>query len=219
MHSCFVVELQSTLLPDAALRPEGAESPHQLPSSPEEGLLTREPKPGSISYPTCSNRFGNLSRPIVIDPGKLMFKPSSPPRSAPVDQAILCRGCGYDLRAHETGNRCPECGRSTYDARINATPVRMSIESDSGMGLLQLSFLFALIPLSGILNLSMVGGVMAVLAIFGPLFHITGQWRFNRSPLQACEESRAIGPVPLTAILELTVANVMVKGTLVDTTL
>ena len=130
---------------------------------------------------------------------------NTPPNTNPGKQAIRCRGCGYDLRAHATGNRCPECGRSTYDAMLNATPVRMSIESDSGMPLVQLSFLLAVIPLSGLLVFSKLGGVLATFAIFGPLFHITGQWRFNRSPFRQCEETTSIGRIPLTAILELVV--------------
>ena len=134
-----------------------------------------------------------------------MTHPSTKPGSPPSSHEIRCRGCGYDLRAHDLGNRCPECGRSTYDARLNATPVRMSIEFDSGMALVQWSLLLAVLPLSGLLVFSKVGGVMATFAVFGPLFHITGQWRFNRSPFRTCEETAPIGRVPWTAILELVV--------------
>ncbi|MCH2162991.1 MAG: hypothetical protein MK085_14125, partial [Phycisphaerales bacterium] len=136
-----------------------------------------------------------------------MITPPTPMRATPTKQAIRCRGCGYDLRAHGSSNRCPECGRSTYDARWDATPIRMSIESESGLGLIQASFLLAALPLSGMLILNKVGGVIAVVAIFGPLFHLFGQWRFNRSPLRELPESSPIGPLPVTAIPELAVAT------------
>lgn len=111
-----------------------------------------------------------------------------PPRSEPLT-AILCRGCGFDLRAHGCGSRCPECGRTTYDTATSATDRGPTSAWDSGPGLLKLSSMLAAIPLSGIFLIAWLGSALAVVAIFGGLFHLASTWAFRRSALAQLDEA------------------------------
>ena len=102
-----------------------------------------------------------------------------------------CKGCGYDLRAHRIGNRCPECGRTTLDF---AKPkfgknYAFNSSSETGSGLLKLSLILAVIPISGSLMIAKFGAILAFLAAFGPIFHLVSVWSFRSSNLSAIPEA------------------------------
>lgn len=90
--------------------------------------------------------------------------------------------------------------------RGTATPVRMSVEDETGLPMIHLSVMLALIPLSGLLLVPVVGLVLATLGIFGPIFHLVAYWRFNRSPLRPVEQADPIGRIPWLCIPELAIA-------------
>ena len=87
--------------------------------------------------------------------------------------------------------------------RGKATPMRMSVEDESGLPLMHVSIMLALIPLSGLLLVPVVGFVLATVGVFGPLFHLMAYWRFNRSPLRPVQEADPIGRIPWLPIPEL----------------
>lgn len=119
--------------------------------------------------------------------------PSPPPSST----NLPCTGCGFDLRAHQSGSRCPECGRTTY--RATTTP---KVTTDGGQGLLSLSIWLAAIPLSGVFVFGSYGGPLATLAIFGPIFHLVARWVFKRSTLCGLDEAAPWRRIPWFAVLE-----------------
>ena len=87
--------------------------------------------------------------------------------------------------------------------RGKATPMRMSVEDESGLPMIHFSVMLAVIPLSGLLLVPVVGFVLATIGIFGPIFHLMAYWRFNRSPLRPVEEADPIARLPWLPIPEL----------------
>lgn len=125
-------------------------------------------------------------------------------QSGPTEMATVnCKGCGYDLRSHRAGDRCPECGRITSHRRKRDTPTH----TDSGGGLLQLSILLAVIPLTGALNLPTYGAAIAIVAVFAPIFHLAGIWTFRKSQLKNIPEGVPWRKNWPPAVLELLVAG------------
>ena len=112
-------------------------------------------------------------------------------QSGPTEKAtVKCQGCGYDLRAHDIGARCPECGRTTFDIQGFDGTRRLKAYSETGSGLLKLSFILAIIPITGLLMIAKFGAVLAFLAAFGPIFHLASVWSFRSSKLNAIPEAK-----------------------------
>lgn len=104
---------------------------------------------------------------------------------------MKCPGCGYDLRAHFEGSRCPECGRTTFgNIPESDWNRRLKAHSETGSGLLKLSFLLAIIPISGLLMIPKFGAVLAFIAAFGPIFHLASVWSFRSSKLNDLPEAK-----------------------------
>lgn len=144
-----------------------------------------------FSYPTAPNWFAFTSDTLVI--GLLQPMPSPPTSST----NLPCKGCGFDLRAHQSGSRCPECGRTTYQDTITR-----EASVDGGQGLLSFSVWLAAIPLSGVFVLAAFGGPLATLAVFGPIFHLLARWVFKRSTLYSLDEAAPWRRTPWIALLE-----------------
>ena len=71
--------------------------------------------PGSFTYRVMSAPLWMVALAAAVMPGWWLRQRWIDRRRARVG---LCASCGYDLRAHATGERCPECG-----AAIAAAPV------------------------------------------------------------------------------------------------
>ena len=102
------------------------------------------------------------------------------------DQAVPCKGCGYDLRGLAAGGRCPECGRTIPNPprRIRESNLRAGPRDTFGGAWRSL----AVPSLAPVLLLSPLpyqlpwGVVVAVCVGFAPAFRLLAMRRFDGLP-------------------------------------
>jgi len=115
------------------LAPDGAPPPRERPVRPREldaiPLLdpseSSQPERGPIPDAPPPERASEAA------PREADRRPAAPAAGEPVESAIPCASCGYDLRGRPSAPRCPECGAEiTAKARAAALPVDRAAARD-----------------------------------------------------------------------------------------
>jgi hypothetical protein len=115
------------------LAPDGAPPPRERPVRPREldAIPLLDPSESSQPKRGPTPAAPPPDRPGEAPPREAAGRPSTHAAGEPVETAVPCASCGYDLRGRPSAPRCPECGAEiTEKARTAALPVDRAAARD-----------------------------------------------------------------------------------------
>jgi len=106
--------------------------------------------------------------------------------TAELSSAVACVRCGYDLRGHDAGGRCPECGLDAYwtlraPQKLSEYPADWVSAMSRGIQLLAITyaglFVFILLGFTGWFQNDMM---IASVFLIASAFQLAGMWMLSR---------------------------------------